>query len=324
MKKEIESKYDRFRPFYCPVLLMILMLCTGFTHPGFLKGSNLLIVMRQSSYLAILALAMAVTVIIGGIDFSVSAIAAVSSSVCGLLMNLGVPVPAAVLMALLTAVLCGAFNGVMLACTTIPPYELTVGTMTLFFCGASYLKAQYPLGILPAQFSYLGKGYLGIFPVAVVLLLLIYVLTYIFLNHTYYGRYLYALGDNPSGLQFIGVNIRNYTILAYVLAAFLAGMAGVLQMSRNNYVNMGNDFSYVVDAIIAITLSGMRLQKSKSGVGGIFTASMLVCFLYKCLNLLGVDVLIQDMIRCALFLVTILVDHYFAEKPLHLVYREIR
>lgn len=313
MNTNIYKAYYKIRPWYCPALLVALWAFTGISHPRFLKITNLFIVLRQSSYLGILALAMYITVIIGGIDFSIVAIAALTSSICVALMNYQVTIVPAMVLALLIAVCCGLLNGVILSYTKILPYYSTVGTMTLFFCIASLIKSNFLSDILPESFAIIGKGYIGHLPVAVLLLLFIYLITSFVLNHTYYGRYLFALGSNPLGLTFIGINARKYKIFAYILSAFLSGIAGIIWTSRNNYVNIEQDFSYIVDGIFAITLSGTRLKENNAKISGIFLGSFLLCSITKCLNLFGVSVVFQEMSCCLLFLITIMMDNCFSK-----------
>lgn len=310
MNTDLYKIYHRVRPLYCPVLLIAIWGYTSIFHPDFLKITNLFIILRQSSYLGILALAMSITVIVGGIDFSIAATAALSSTICVMLMNFHVPAAAAVGLGMLAAVFCGLLNGIILSFTVLEPYYITIGTMTLFFCGASIIKSTFPSQVLSNEFSFIGKGYVGPVPAAVLLLFLIYVIMSVILNHTYYGRYLFALGSNPTGLAFIGISTRKYKTFAYVLAAFLAGIAGIILTSRNNYVNTAQDFSYIVDAIFAITLGGVRFQGNNPRISGIFLGSLLLCVISKCLNSFGISVLIQDMICCLLFLFTIAADNY--------------
>src|SRR5699024_12675901 len=107
--------YHRIRPLYCPVLLIAIWGYTSIFHPDFLKITNLFIILRQSSYLGILALAMSITVIVGGIDFSIAATAALSSTICVMLMNFHVSAAAAVVLGMLAAVFCGLLYVIILS-----------------------------------------------------------------------------------------------------------------------------------------------------------------------------------------------------------------
>lgn len=306
--------YIKLRPLYCPLLLVLTWLMAGVGNPGFFHAANFFIVIRQTAFIGILALAMSITVIIGGIDFSVAGSAALSSAVSVMLMSAGVPILVAVLIALSAAAGCGLLNGVLLAYTTIAPYYLTIGTMTLFFGMASVLRNKIPVVSFPEYFSLIGKGYLGIVPISVVLLLLIYVGIWVILNYTYHGRYLFALGSNPAGLTFVGINIRKYKITAYVLTALLSGIAGIILTSRNNYVDTSENFSYIVDTIFAITLGGANLQGSTARISGIFLGSLTVCSVSKSLNMFKVSSSMQSIIQCLLFILTIIVDNYFTSR----------
>src|SRR5262249_52886395 len=208
--------------------------------PTFLKVRNLLNIANQIALIAIIAIGMTMVIIVGGIDLSVGSLVALSAVIAARLIRDyggGVGANVAALRALRGAAggLCaaaGAFNGAFVTGMGIPPFIVTLATMSVASGLASMITRSETINEIPASILVLTRGSLLGIPNPVILMLVLYAIGHVVLSRTTFGRYLYAVGGNRKAAWLCGVPVRRVELAAYTISAALAGLAGVLMVAQ--------------------------------------------------------------------------------------------
>jgi ribose/xylose/arabinose/galactoside ABC-type transport system permease subunit len=257
----------------------------------FLTEENLTNVLRQNSMLGLVALGMTFVILTGGIDLSVGSLVAVAGVVAAGLADRGLSL--ALLAGVGFATALGLVNGLVIAKARIQPFIVTLAMMiaargvALVYTGEKTLSV--PAG---AQgFRELGRGRvdLGVFsiPYPVLMLLVAYVLGWLVLNYTRFGRHTYALGDSEEAARLMGLNVGRVTVGVYTLSGALAGLAGVLLASRLGTGQPVAAVGWELDAIAAVVVGGTLLTGGQGGVGSTLVGMLLLALIFNIFNLEG-------------------------------------
>ncbi|GAG00163.1 unnamed protein product, partial [marine sediment metagenome] len=210
------------------ILIGLIGLITAFSilSERFFTISNMLIVMRQTSIVAFLAVGMSFVIIGAGIDLSVGSVLAFSGAVgAGVMQNGGIFFGILAGLALGTAL--GAFNGIVITKLKIPAFIATLAMMAIARGGTLVYTDGRPITGLPSSFAFLGRGYIGNVPFPIILMLIIFILAYIILKLTRFGRYVYATGGNINAARASGIKVDNVIISTFAISGFLSGLTGM-------------------------------------------------------------------------------------------------
>lgn len=297
------------------VVIFLLLSVLPQTSSKFLTSSNLFNVARQITVNIILACGLTMAILIGGIDLSVGSVIAVSSClVGGLITNNGFSVWAAIAVALLSGVVFGAINGLMISRTTIPPFIVTLATMNIGRGIARLYTDSKTILITNDVFSYIGKGKLfDKVPIQIVYLLVVCFAAWVILNRTRFGRHIYAVGDNEQAAEYTGINVRRTKFVVYVLVGFFAAIAGVLTAARTGSGLFSAGEGYEMDAIAAVVLGGTSMLGGEGMLAGSIIGAVIIGILSNGMNLLGFKSAWQYVVKGIVLVIAVLID-YFKKK----------
>jgi ribose transport system permease protein len=283
-------------------LLFVAMVCLS---GDFLTAANLSNVLRQVSINAIIAAGMTVVILSGGIDLSVGAVMALSMTTAAGAMLAGVPVPLAILLALAAGALCGAVNGLLVAYVGLPAIIVTLAMMEIPRGAALLYTKGYPLSGLPAAFSFWGKGQILGVQTPIVVMLVVFGLAYVMLDHYPVGRYLYGIGGNEEAVRLSGVRVRRYRLLAYTLSGFTAAVSGVVLASRLMSGQPGAGEGFELDAIAAVVLGGTSITGGRGHILGTLVGALMLGVLNNGLNLMDVSPYAQRVLKGVIIVLAI-------------------
>jgi ribose/xylose/arabinose/galactoside ABC-type transport system permease subunit len=251
---------------------------------SFLTAQNLLNVVAQNSMVGLIALGMTFVILTGGIDLSVGSLLAVGGVIAATLagQNFVVTLIAAVGV---TALL-GFVNGLVIARVRIQPFIVTLAMMIAARGMALRMAHEKPIEIrsMSAGFGWLWQGAIGPLPVPILILILAYVIGWLVLNHTRFGRHVYALGDNEEAARLMGLNVGRVTLGVYTLSGALAGLAGMILASRLSSGQPVAGVGFELDAIAAVVVGGTLLTGGQGGVGSTLVGVLLLGVLFNILN----------------------------------------
>ncbi|WP_236915592.1 ABC transporter permease [Clostridium sp. Cult2] len=294
------------------ILIGFLVLCVflSIVNPRFLSFKNISNVLRQTSTNLYLATAMTMVIILGGIDLSVGAVIALTGVVTsGLIAFNGFPVWVAVIFGILLGIIIGAFNGLIISSTKIPPFIVTLATMNIAR-GASYVyTGGKPVRVMSDSFNFIGSGYIkGILPTPVLYLIIILIIASLIMNRTKLGRYIYAVGGNKQAAKFSGINIRRTEFFAYTFSGLMAAISGIVLASRMFSGQPTAGEGAELDAIAAVVLGGTSMSGGSGKIGGTVLGALIIGVLSNGLNLMRVQSFWQYIVKGIVILVAVYAD----------------
>lgn len=294
----------------CALAGMILFLYLWpATHSTFLTRVNIFNVLRQSSTNLMLACGMTMVIILGGIDLSVGSIIAMSGVLgAATVVWGGMPEIAGILVALVSGLLFGLFNGAVIAMTNIPPFIVTLASMNVAKGIAYVYSGGRPIRCMTTAWKFLGAGYIGPVPTPVITMTIVFISAIIILNRTRTGRHIYAVGGNNMAASFSGINTAKVKFFVYSFSGLMAGLAGITIASRLYSGTCTSGDGAEMDAIAAVVVGGTSMAGGSGKLGGTLIGVLIIGILNNGLNLMGVNSDWQYIIKGAVILLAVYVD----------------
>ncbi len=289
-------------------VLIILLCFFSIISPTFLSIENALSLSRQGAVLMILCMGVIVIKITGGMDLSNGAIMTLGGMVMAWAMvNMNFSIPVACLMAVITAIFFGFVNGFFVSVLGIPSFISTLGTQGIAVGLALGMNSGNVIGNLPKGIGVIGNNnFLGL-PIPLLITILIFLLTFILLEFTKFGVYIYAIGGNEEALKLAGKPVVLYKILAYIYSGFTAGIGALILTSRNMAaqptVGMGMEFQ----AFAGVVLGGSFMAGRGTAIGAALGATVIL-ILRNGLNLIGIPTYLQLAIFGSILIVAIVLS----------------
>jgi ribose/xylose/arabinose/galactoside ABC-type transport system permease subunit len=295
------------------IILALLVICTilSILTDRFLTVNNLLNVIRQVSFNGILAVGMTFVIIAGGIDLSVGSVLALSGAITASFVVDGkqiFPLIIALLIGLAAAALCGSVNGFLVTKGKLAPFIATMGIMTIVRGSTLVYTNGRPITSLTKTFRLIGGGYLFGIPVPVIIFLVIVIIAYIILNHTKFGRYVYAVGGNEMSAKASGINVRKIKFLVFVISGTLAGWVGIVLSSRINSASPIWGIGYELDAIAAAVIGGTSLSGGIGNIWGTVVGALIIGIISNGLDIMNVSPYYQQIIKGIIIVIAVLLD----------------
>ncbi|WP_120512306.1 ribose ABC transporter permease [Photobacterium salinisoli] len=295
------------------IALIILIAVVSFLNPNFFTVDNILNILRQTSVNAIIAVGMTLVILTAGIDLSVGSVLALCGAFAASLIALEVPVLVAVPTALFAGAALGAISGIIIAKGKVQAFIATLVTMTLLRGVTMVYTDGRPISTgftdTADAFAWFGTGYVLGIPVPVWLMVVVFAAAWYLLNHTRFGRYVYALGGNESATRLSGINVDRVKIGVYAICGLLAALAGIIVTSRLSSAQPTAGMGYELDAIAAVVLGGTSLMGGKGRIMGTLIGALIIGFLNNALNLLDVSSYYQMIAKAVVILLAVLVDN---------------
>ena len=298
-------------------LLVLCIFLSVYPKTGdiFLTQKNIFNVLRQNSTNLYLACGMIMVIILGGIDLSVGSIIALSGCIAaGCVSRYELPQVVAIIAGLLIGVLVGAFNGMVISLTTIPPFIVTLATMNVAKGLAYVYTGGSPVRVVTKEWQFIGAGYIGIFPTPVVILLVVLIITTIIMNKTKLGRHIYAVGGNPLAATFSGISTAKVKFIVHTYSGLMAGLAGVVLASRMYSGQPTAGDGAEMDAIAAVVVGGTSMSRGSGKIGGMIIGGLIIGVLNNGLNLLNVNSFWQYVVKGIVILLAVLLDFFRNKK----------
>lgn len=277
--------------------LLIIGLALLIATPNFLTIQNLLIVARQISINGILAVGVTYVLLTGGVDLSLGSVVALSGVISAMVAREEGAVFLPVAAGILTGMVCGLTNGIVIAKARVAPFIATLGMMTIARGLALVVSGGKPVSGLNKEFTHIGSGDLLNIPIPVIILALSAILSGIVLRYTRIGRHIYAVGDSPATARVCGINMEGIKMFAYTVCGALAGLAGVVLAARITAGQPNAGIAYELDAIAAVVIGGTSLSGGVGGVGGTILGALLMGIINNGLDLLNIYSYYQQIIK---------------------------
>ncbi len=290
-----------------PILVLICILFT-FLSPNFLTGGNLVNILRQASINIVLATGMTFVILTGGIDLSVGSMLAVSAVVALLVSLLPAIGWAALPAGLLAGLLLGLLNGALIALLDVPPFIVTLGSLTALR-GVAYLIAKGTTLInRDINFAWIGNSYIGPLPWLVIIALLTVAASWFVLRQTVLGVQIYAVGGNERAARLTGIKVNRVLLFVYGVSGLLSGLAGIMSASRLYSASGLLGQGYELDAIAAVILGGTSFTGGIGTIGGTLLGALIIAVLNNGLTLLNMSFFWQLVVKGLVIIVAVMID----------------
>ncbi len=291
----LTSRFTRALRSWEAILLVVavaVFIANSLASPYFLNAWNLSDATFNFTEKAMIALAMAMLIVAGEIDLSVASIIALASTAMGLAMTAGVGTPVLVLVGLATGLLCGAFNGWLVAGLGLPSIVVTIGTMSLFR-GLSYIVlGDQAFTAYPASFAFFGQGYVyWVFSFELALFGVAAVVFHILLHRTSFGRGVFAIGNNPTAALFSGIRVARVRFALFLLTGLMSGIAAVCLTSRLGSTRPSIAMGMELELVTMVVLGGVSILGGSGSIAGVVIAAVImgmVTFGFGLLNVPGI------------------------------------
>jgi len=306
--------------FWVSVAAVLAFVLLSFASDVFATQQNLFNVTRNFAFVAIIALGMTAVIVTGGIDLSVGAVLVLSGMVIGMLMNVGTPFWAAVPLALGTALLVGAFNGVMIAYVGMPPFVVTLGMLSIARSLAMVLsnnRMVYEFGPDQAKLLAIGGGFIDVavplrgaieVPNPVVFLTVMTLIAGFALRWTRWGRHVFAIGGNEAAATLTGVPVRLVKVSVYMGCSLCAGVAGILEVGWLGTITTSLGQGMELTVIAAAVIGGANLSGGAGTAFGAVVGAALIEVIRNSLILLGISTFWQGTFVGTFIIVAVLFD----------------
>lgn len=301
------SYLEKVIPFIGLILLVIII---SILNSAFLEPSNLFNLLRQVSINGLIAFGMTFVILTGGIDLSVGSTLALSSALVAILMVSGVDGIIAIIIGCIFGAVLGAINGFLITLGKMAPFIATLATMTVFRGVTLVITDGNPITNLNGSYAFqlFGRGYFIGIPVPAITMFITFIILYLILHKTIFGRQTYAMGGNEKAAFISGIKVNKLKVCIYGLAGLMSALAGAILTSRLNSAQPTAGMSYELDAIAAVVLGGTSLTGGKGRIVGTLIGVLIIGVLNNGLNLLGVSSFYQQVVKGVVIIIAVLID----------------
>lgn len=292
------------------IALVLLVVGIGLVSPEFRTWDNFMSLLRQSSINGFIAFGMTVVILTDGIDLSVGSVLALSTALCAAMIKGGIPVGAAMLLALVIGTLFGTVSGILVSRCRLQAFIATLITMTVFRGATMIFMDGKPISGLGDSFllKFVGKGFVFGIPFPVILFFLVFLAFWFMLEKTTLGRRIYATGSNSTAAKLAGVNIQNTKLIAYAISGCMAALSGLILLSRLASAQPTLGDGYELDAIASVALGGTSMSGGRGRISGTLIGILIIAVLNNGLNILGVSSYYQSVVKGIVILIAVLSD----------------
>lgn len=284
---------DLFRDQPVIPLTGLLLLLVGFiqlVQPGIVGPTWAGVIVRTAVPLAILAGCQTMTMLTGGIDLSVGAVASMAGFVTATLINSPGGLPFGIAVALTAAALAGLVTGIGVGVFRVHPLIMTLGMsfVVLGLANVWQLQTVQTGSGVPESLRWLGSGtFFGIVPHSLLVFVPVAALIMVGLRRTGFGRLLYAIGDNPVAARLAGARAWQVLIVLYMISAVLAAIAGLLVSGLTNTASVSLVDTSVLPSVAAAVIGGTSIMGGRGGFGGTIVGALILTVLSALLTVLG-------------------------------------
>ncbi len=313
-KKSLWKRITGSREASLVIVLVLLCIAVTIKSPAFMSAQNILEILKNNAVIMIMALGMLCVLLVGGIDISITSTLAFAGMTVGMMYKYNIihSTFLGFLIATVMGAVCGLIIGLIIAYGKVMPIIATMGFMYIYR-GFAYLVAQDQwagadaLGTFKdfALESYLGFGILNN---VIVITIVCYVIFYIVLKWTKFGRNIYAVGSNAEAAEISGINVAAVKTAVYTIMGMLAGLSGALATSVYASAQPNMQTSKEMDVIAACVIGGVSMNGGRGSVVGALLGALVLSVIAKALPLVGINAIAQNTVKGVIIVAVIVLN----------------
>lgn len=304
--------------------LIMLTAIFGIFTDNFLTPSNILNMLQNNVVNAIISCGMLLAILMGQIDISVGSTVGLTGMVGAyLITSMHAPWYVAAIASIGVGIIVGVINGICISYLKIPAFVATLATMSI---GRGFCKIisngisirirddKYNLiagakASIPGTESLSANGQVALtISITVLYAAIVLVITWLLLNKTKFGYYVYAIGGNETAAKYSGINTRKFNLIPYIIIGVFCALGGIIWSSKLQGVQATLGQSYEMDAIAAVVIGGTSMSGGAGTVGGTIIGVLIIAVLQNGLNVMGVNSFWQDVFKGIIILVAVIID----------------
>lgn len=291
-------------------LFVVIFVIFGLFSENWFTFSNFIMIIKQSSYVGILAIGITFPLITAGTDLSVGAVMFMGMSVAALMLEKGIPLILAIVVAMLIGCVVGLVNAFFVVDVKVMPFIATLGTMTVIRGVTLILTGSRALNIPSYLTTSFGSGKLfGLIPYPALVFVALLVIFHIVLTKTAFGRRVFACGNNLEAAKKAGLHTRQILYAVYMISGFLAAIAGFVSASQIGNVPAGFGDGYEFDAIAATVLGGTSLLGGTGSIlPGVLIGAVTIQMIKTGLTAMQIDPYLIDIFQALFILLAVVLD----------------
>jgi ribose transport system permease protein len=306
------SRLFSSQTFWVVIAVILACLFLSFATDAFATSKNLFNITRNVTFIAIVALGMTFVIITGGIDLSVGSVLCLCSIVLAVTMHAGYGIGTGIAASIATALVIGAFNGILIAYLGFPPFVVTLGMLSIarsLAMVASNNMVVFQFGPDHDKLLALGGG-AWVFGIAnpVLYTIVLALITGFILRWTKFGRHIFAIGGNEHAATLTGVPVRQIKVAVYMISALSAGLAGIIQTGWLGAVTTNIGTGMELQVIAATVIGGANLAGGVGTAFGAIVGAALIEVIRNSLGLLGINAFWQGTFIGGAILLAVLFD----------------
>jgi ribose/xylose/arabinose/galactoside ABC-type transport system permease subunit len=288
--------------------LILLMTVVTIFAPNFISGSNLYLVSRQISFVAIVAFGELFVILTGGIDLSVGSIMGLSGVISALAMAGQQPIWFSVLLGLLTGIACGLINGVLISYVRIAPFIVTLGMLSFARGVILIITKGWPVTNIPKPFLVVGQGDFLALPIPLWVTIFLGVIAHFALSKTRFGRRTYAIGGNEQATFLSGINVKKIKVFLYMISGAMSAVVGIILIARFNSAQADTGTGWELDAIAAAVIGGTSLSGGSGSILGVIIGAAIMGVIRNGLVLMRVSAYWQTAVIGVIIVLAAVLD----------------
>lgn len=295
------------------IILALILMCLviGTVNKAFWSFDNLMNICRSSSYIAIVAIANTLVLVMAGLDLSVGSVIGLGGLVTAVLMHdLGIPILPSIILGIIPGLLFGLFNGFAIVKLKIPSMIVTLGTMFIARGVVYVITKGAPVYPLPENFNKIGNGNLFGIPYSVIIALIMALIAGYILKNTAFGRYIYAIGGNAETARLSGIKVQKVQMVVYAISAIAASISGIIITSRVASAQVSTGQGYEMNVIASVIIGGTSMFGGVGTIKGTVIGALIMSVLQNGMILMSVSPYWQNIVIGSIMIATVGFDQY--------------
>lgn len=299
------------------IILLIITIVVAFLAPGFFTTRNLLNILRNASIQGVIAFGMFMVIVTGEIDLSIGSTVALSGVIVALtsgylaeakIMSMEDGVIVGIALAFLVSGLCGYLNGWVITRFKLPSFIVTLAMMNTLYGIAAIISKGFPVTTLPLWYNIFGAGQVFGIPLPAIILVVIFIIVFMVMNYTKFGRSVYAVGGNLEAARLSGINVSKVKKTVMVVVQILAALSGILVSSQVMAGSFSFGKGYELNVISSVIIGGASLFGGIGTVWGTFIGILFLGVLINAMTLLNINEYMQYVVKGVLILIAVLIN----------------
>lgn len=300
-------QYLRVGSVFCALLVIGAVLSVA--SPYFLTGSNLLNILLQAASISIIAAGFTVVLVAGEIDLSIGSLIGMTASVAAItIIQLEYPIIIGIVLALLTGLLAGLFNGYATVLFRIPSFIVTLAMLGIAQGAGLLMTNGRPVSGFPAEYSVIGQGKVGEVPLPIIIAAAVFIVLHFLLTKTKFGVELYATGGGRKAAELAGIRVNRIIVISFAISGICGAISGIVLSSRLDAGNGNFGAGNLLDAVAAVVVGGASLTGGVGTVMGTLGGVLIIQTIRNGLVLLNVQAFWQQIAVGAIIVLAVIIN----------------